>query len=76
MVQWTKDGLALGGERDLPGKIPDSLLTPTFIPAPVKSLFLSNSQTGAEEVLQTRLLRHIPDVNLMLSILRVLRKGR
>lgn len=21
MVQWTKDGLALGGERDLPGKI-------------------------------------------------------
>jgi len=20
MVQWTKDGLALGGERDLPGK--------------------------------------------------------
>lgn len=24
MVQWTKDGLALGGERDLPGKIPST----------------------------------------------------
>lgn len=23
MVQWTKDGLALGGERDLPGIISD-----------------------------------------------------
>ncbi len=25
MVQWTKDGLALGGERDLPGTITDLL---------------------------------------------------
>lgn len=25
MVQWTKDGLALGGERDLPGIITDLL---------------------------------------------------
>lgn len=30
MVQWTKDGLALGGERDLPGIITDLF----FHPAP------------------------------------------
>ena len=29
MVQWTKDGLALGGERDLPGMIELSHLTET-----------------------------------------------
>lgn len=34
MVQWTKDGLALGGERDLPG-----IITGFFSPAP--SFFFS-----------------------------------
>lgn len=34
MVQWTKDGLALGGERDLPG-----IITDFFSPAP--SFFFS-----------------------------------
>lgn len=30
MVQWTKDGLALGGERDLPGIITDLLFLALF----------------------------------------------
>lgn len=32
MVQWTKDGLALGGERDLPGIITDLLLLSVGFP--------------------------------------------
>lgn len=41
------------------------------------TLSLSNTQNSAENVLQTRpLLLHIPDFNLTLSILRVLREGR
>lgn len=30
MVQWTKDGLALGGERDLPGSSTDLLYLPVY----------------------------------------------
>lgn len=30
LVQWTKDGLALGGERDLPGESGLQLMVSTF----------------------------------------------
>lgn len=32
MVQWTKDGLALGGERDLPGRCTISVSTDLTFP--------------------------------------------
>lgn len=92
MVQWTKDGLALGGERDLPGIntfsfcVSLSLFTSAFVFLYARSLlkiFLCQAlgpytnQCLENSVLQIGwLLLHIPKFNLLLSILRVLREGR
>lgn len=103
MVQWTKDGLALGGERDLPGIITYSYfcLSPSLfslklslclllslclvwtMPGLIRNLSLSNVRVLHKSMFREQRTEdrsaaaaHIPNFNLLLSILRVLWEGR